>query len=200
MSMIRNTTALIAGGVFVGATIGLAALILSAQVTIKPEAIELIRCKIGIPAAESVCVSDIIDELQDARRLVEEARRATEAERDALASQIEEYGTRQAELESLSARVSNFNLFETVSLPYGSVSTGVRFATVLRPEEWTKAWCYLDSTSSSGLPRKITLGNQDAGKPVKWETVTKAALQDAGITRAQFERAKKSCKFPDQNS
>ncbi len=200
MNILKNSTILIAGGVFVGATIGLAALILSVQMPIKPEIIELIRCKVGIPTADSACVSGIIDDLQDERRLVEEAKHATEAERDALASQIEEFRTRQAELESLSARVSNFNLFETVNLPFGSVSTGVRFATVLRPEEWTKAWCYLESASSSGLPRKITLGNQDAGKPVKWETATEAALQDAGITRAQFERAKKSCKFPDQNS
>lgn len=200
MNILKNSTALIAGGVFVGATIGLAALILSTQVPIKPEIIKLIRCKAGIPTADSACVSGIIDELQKERRLVEDSKRATETERDALASQIEEYGARQVELEALSARVSNFNLFESVSLPFGSVSTGVRFATVLRPEEWTKAWCYLDSTSSSGLPRKITLGNQDAGKPVKWETATEAALQDAGITRAQFESAKKSCKFPDQIS
>jgi hypothetical protein len=200
MSIFRSSTALIAGGLFVGATIGLAALILGTQVPIKPEIIELIRCKVGIPAVGSTCVSDIIDELEQDRRLVDEARRATEAERDELAAQIDEYGARQAELESLSARVSNFNLFETENVLFGSVSTGVRFATVLRPEEWSKAWCYLDSTSRSGLPRKLTLGNQLASQPVIWEIVTDAALQDAGISRAQFEKAKTVCRFPEDTS
>jgi len=165
--------------------LGLASEQLPALKTIGSE----IRCLVGVPAQGSTCVSDQINALDDQRRLIEQ-------ERDTLARQIAEYEARQHELEALNGQVENYSQFQDVTLPFGAVTTGIRFASVLEPEAWSEAWCYLDRTVR-GLPRKITLGNRAAGEAVRWTRVSDAQLRDADLTRAQLEQAKAACQFPE---
>ncbi|QEW21468.1 hypothetical protein LA6_003679 [Marinibacterium anthonyi] len=148
-----------------------------------------LRCIAGIPAEGSACVAEKFAAL-------EAAHRAVEAERDDLVRQATEYEARRKELEALNGLVENYSQFQTETLRFGKVSTGIRFASVLKPEVWSEAWCYLDR-DVRGLRRQITLGNQTSGEAVRWTRVSPAQLSDADLTRAQLDQAKAACHFPE---
>ncbi len=150
---------------------------------------EELRCIVGVPDADSPCIAEQLAAL-------DEERQGLEAERDAFARTAAEHAAREAELEALNNRVENYSQFQTVKLSVGTIQTGVRFASVLQPEVWSEAWCYLDRTVQ-GLPRKITLGKRSAGQLIRWSRVSQAQLHDADLTRAQLEEAKSACRFPE---
>ncbi|MEI4233001.1 hypothetical protein [Roseovarius sp. D22-M7] len=169
----------------------LCALVVTSVAEEIPELAELIhevRCIIGFPAEGARCISDEIDSLRDLQE--ETAHKNRELE-----ERLQAQETREEELAALSTKVENFSLFESETLDFGVVTTGVRFGTVLRPEEWSHAWCYTDRTVR-GLARRIAVGEQDAGKPIVWHRVSDAELQDADLTRAQLEQAQTACHFP----
>ena len=196
MNVIMKTTKVIGATIFVGTTATLAVLILSAQLPGGQEAMAAARCLAGFPAEDSHCVKDRIRELEDARRKVEEERETVRGQRDALARQIEGYQQRQDELRKLSERVRDFNLFQKKKSGSGIVTTGVSFASVLKPEVWTESWCYL-SRSYNGLSREVHLGERKPGRLVNWYAISDAAVKDAGLTRAMLEEAKQACQFPE---
>lgn len=193
MKKLEQITGTTIGVAMVGAfAVGIGALVLglaSEQLPALKTIGSEIRCLVGVPAKGSTCVADQIEALDDQRRLIER-------ERDTLARQIAEYEARQRELEALNGQVENYSQFQDVTLPFGSVTTGIRFASVLEPEAWSESWCYMDRTVR-GLPRKVTLGNRSAGEAVRWSRVSAAQLRDADLTRAQMEWAKAACQFPE---
>lgn len=146
------------------------------------------RCAVGFPAEDAQCVRSEIE-------ILREKEKATAKKLGELEARLKALDDREAELAALSGKVTNFSLFEQVDLDFGPVSTGVRFATVLKPEDWSAAWCYVD-LSVRGFARKVDLGKQDAGAPIKWSRISDAQLRDANLSRAQFERAKEACQFP----
>lgn len=159
-----------------------------------------LRCASGYPVPGSDCVQDLIRKAQDARDQAksasDEAIRKLQTDRDQLSRQIKENIARQEELGALSERVKNFNLFQTKTLEFGVVTTGVKFASVLEPEVWSDSWCYLERTYND-LPRNLTLGKKASGKTIVWTDVTATMLSDAGLTDAMFNEARSACQFPE---
>lgn len=196
MSVIVKSTKFITAATFVGTTAVIAAYILSAQLPGGHDAVEAVRCMAGFPAEESRCVKSRIKALEDAQRKVEEERQSVQHERDALARQNDKYQHRQDELRKLSERVRDFNLFQTKRIGIGIVTTGVSFASVLKPEVWTDSWCYL-RRNHNGLPRQLDFGKRTPGQLVTWLSISDEALNDAGLTRAMLEDAKDACQFPE---
>ncbi|WP_029058377.1 hypothetical protein [Stappia stellulata] len=192
MTIIRTTINSISAIAFLTTVALLAWTVLSAQLPELREASDTIRCMIGVPAEDSDCVADKIGALEDARR-------KTELERDRLAAQIQEQKRREQELDQLSAKVQNFNLFQTKKLTFGTVSTGAKFTSVLKPEAWSDSWCYLERTHK-GLQRHITLGNRVPKKAVAWKPISSTALEDAGLTQAMLQKAKDACQFPEDTA
>jgi len=149
-----------------------------------------LRCFLGIPAAGSQCVLDQVNALHRER---EEVAR----ERDALARQMAEHRERQQQLAAMEQQVSNYSMFQAVDLPFGEVTTGTRFASVLRPEEWTTSWCYMNRANRSALSLRVDIGRRDFGQPVRWDRHTEAQLREARLTREQIEAAQAACRFPE---
>lgn len=162
-----------------------------------------LRCASGYPAPRSDCVQDLIRKAQDARDQAksasDEAIRKLQADRDQLSQQIKENIARKEELGALSERIKNFNLFQTNTLEFGVVTTGVKFASVLEPEVWSDSWCYIERTYND-LQRNLKLGNKASGKAVVWTDVTEAMLRDAGLTDAMLNEARAACQFPEDAS
>ncbi len=149
-----------------------------------------LRCFLGIPAAGSQCVLDQVNAL---RREREEVAR----ERDALARQMAAHDERQRQLEAMSEQVTDYNQFQSVRITIGEVMTGTRFESVLRPEEWTRSWCYISRSIRGGLNAHIEIGTQNAGQRVQWRTHSEVQLREAGLTREQIEAAQAACRFPE---
>jgi hypothetical protein len=192
MKIVRNTMNVVGGVVFLGATTALTLLMLQDEIPGFSGFVEDVRCHFGVPAEGSTCVSDMISALNASRVAVEE-------ERDQLQQEIEGYRQRQRDLEALNGTVENYSLFHKEQLRFGEVTTGIRFESVLSPEAWSRAWCYLVPSNSSGALRPhIELGIQEAGRAIQWSSLSDGELSDLDLSRGQIERAREHCKFPER--
>lgn len=179
---------------FSGLIILLVLAVLSLQVPVLASLLEELRCVAGVPAADSACVQDKIKALEAERARLEE-------ERDKLAAEKAAYEERQAELEALSRRIQNFTLFEQHDLPSGKVMTGVRFSSLLEPEVWSTAWCYLSVSGSRGaLQQRLDLGDLDPGEDVQNALITRAIREELGLTEADIAEALEACVWPKGSS
>lgn len=149
-----------------------------------------LRCMIGIPAADSQCVLDQVNNLKRERQIVAD-------ERDKLAHEMAAHQERQRQLAAMGEKVTNYSQFQSAKLPFGEVTTGTEFSSVLRPEDWTTSWCYLRRKVGGGFVRQLDLGRREAGKPVHWYRFSDEQIRDADWTREQVEAASASCKFPE---
>lgn len=158
-----------------------------------------LRCMAGIPAEDSACVGDKLRALEKERDAAGKAKDEARAQRDELERQIAAYEARQRELAELGQKVENFNLFQTEDLPFGTVTTGAKFASVLEPEIWSDAWCYLQSAGRGAADNHVTLGHLQRGQAVVWSTYAPEDLREAGLNSDQFAQAKAACNWPVQN-
>jgi len=194
MRQLQNVTGISIGAfmacAFLLAVLALVGVLAAEKVPALGEFIDDLRCAADVPSPQSRCVAETIAAIKREQQEIE-------AERDRLAAQAEKNARRQAELEALNGKVENYSQFQTEALRFGRVTTGTRFASILQPEVWSNAWCYLDRTVSGGLSRKLELGNQNAGQQVVWASITAKHLADADISQTQLEEAKAACRFPE---
>lgn len=149
-----------------------------------------VLCIIGLPSADSDCINDQLAELR-------EEQRAVIAERDQLARVTADYETRQRELEARNATVENYTQFQSQIFSFGSVSMGITFASVLEPEVWSKAYCYLAVGGQGASRIHVDLAAQEQDESIKWERISTSDLMDIGLTENQFTQAKTACHFPE---
>ncbi len=175
---------------FMAVVVALILFLAARQIPELSSGMEDIRCVLGIPAQGSPCVRDEIEALTKARSNIE-------AERNALARKIEETEKRRAELEALNNSVENYSLFESENLSFGSVTTGVKFTSVLEPEIWSSAWCYLSIDTGGAASTRIDLGRKTRGQAISHAEITGAILRDTGLTPTQIAQAREACAWPD---
>lgn len=158
--------------------------------TFAQEVTQEIRCAAGFPAVDSQCVKNAFAALEAEWAEVQAALAEAEAE-------LERIAAREEELRALSAAVESFNLFENSERPYGIVTTGVRFASILEPEVWERAWCYVSRDIVGPVDPRIDVGFQNFGDPIEWARARDLHLEEVGLTRAQFDDAREHCAFPE---
>jgi hypothetical protein len=159
--------------------------------------IQALRCMVGVPAPDSPCFAAEVEALEAEREVVEAALSVAEGTLAEAEAELAQIAAREAELRSLSASVESFNLFESVERPYGTVTTGVRFPSILEPERWERAWCYVSRDVDGPVDPRIDVGIQNFGEAIQWAQARDPHLAEVGISRAQFEDARENCAFPD---
>lgn len=152
---------------------------------------DVILCTLGMADIESSCVQAEIG------RIRTEAARI-ERERDELSRLQEDGDRRRRELEALNGKVESFNLFTKIETSIGVVHTGVRFASILSPEEWAGAWCYWSGPETGAVSAHLDLGSKAPGQPISWNDVSETQLADLGLSVGELTEARLGCRFPEE--
>ncbi|MGB6229106.1 MAG: hypothetical protein WBF53_03140 [Litorimonas sp.] len=94
--------------------------------------------------------------------------------------------------------VTDFSKFTHVAHPTVrslSVTTGVSYDEGF-PHRYETSWCYFNRMQSDGTSVKVEIGSKNYGKAIRWKAASDAALNRVSVSRAQFDAARQSCRFP----
>ena len=174
---------------------------------------EELRCIVGISfnddekcfkkrlSSEIDKVSAIFDqqkkELEKEVEALEVRRASLEQEKASIADERAGFAGQLKKLEEIEKSSTSFTIFTDEDWKRGlSVTTGIKYRSFVRSQEWTNAWCYVQFQSESGVSSKLELGNLMSGGEVEFLTPPGAALAAGMFTAEDVAEAQKLCAFP----
>lgn len=118
--------------------------------------------------------------------------------------ELREMRKRTAELEALHARLaalehasSSYTLFSHDRNGSHQVSTGIRFASLLEPDQLVAGWCYIELGVRNGIDTDLPIARFDDDLRVQRHDISAAALRQAGLDRDDITDALTRCAWPD---
>lgn len=151
------------------------------------EMIDKVTCFVGLN--EDCIIADLREEN---RQLDDELA----AKRTELAG-LEALRDRLAEMDYAS---ESFVVFYSTDIAGMQVVSGNRYASLLKPNEFDAAWCYIELPDIGGVDAKLSIARMGFGRSVEPHDITETALNRAGISRSQLTTALSACHWPELGS
>lgn len=111
---------------------------------------------------------------------------------------------RTAELEALYKRLSkldhassSYAVFYHDKKGKFTVSTGVKYVSLVKPGTLTSGWCYIRLSSSGSLDQNLHIANMDSKLKVTKNTFSAKRLSKIRLTQKDVSQALSRCKWPE---